>query len=51
MVVPGFALTTVVGDLGEAMLGSIKATPRRLLDAGFEFAHKTVSAQLKAALA
>jgi uncharacterized protein (TIGR01777 family) len=50
MVVPGFALTTVVGDLGEAMLGSIRATPRRLLDAGFEFEHPTVSEQLAAAL-
>jgi uncharacterized protein len=50
MAVPGFALTTVVGDLGEAMLGSIKATPRRLLEAGFAFSHPTVSDQLSAAL-
>jgi uncharacterized protein len=48
--VPGFALTTIVGDLGEAMLGSIRATPRRLLEAGFEFAQPTISEQLAAAL-
>ncbi|MBA2558941.1 MAG: TIGR01777 family protein [Propionibacteriales bacterium] len=50
MVVPGVALTTVVGDLGEAMLGSIKATPRRLLEAGFQFSHPTIADQLQAAL-
>jgi uncharacterized protein (TIGR01777 family) len=48
--VPGLALTTVVGDVGRAMVGSIRATPRRLMDAGFQFAHPTVGDQLAAAL-
>ena len=48
--VPGFALTTVVGDVGRAMLGSIKAVPHRLLETGFTFAHPSISDQLAAAL-
>lgn len=48
--VPGFALTTVVGDVGRAMLGSVKAVPRRLLEAGFTFAHPTIADELAAAL-
>ncbi len=49
--VPGFALTAAVGDLGEAMLGSLRVTPRRLLEAGFEFDDPTVADQVSAALA
>jgi uncharacterized protein (TIGR01777 family) len=48
--VPGFAVTAVVGDVGRAMVGSIRAVPRRLLDAGFAFAHPTISDELEAAL-
>lgn len=50
LAVPGFAVTTVVGELGKAMLGSIKAIPQRLLEAGFTFAHPTIGDQLRAAL-
>jgi uncharacterized protein len=48
--VPGLALTTVVGDVGRAMVGSIRAIPRRLMDAGFQFAHPTVADQVAEAL-
>ncbi len=48
--VPAFAMTTVVGDLGRAMTGSIRATPRRLIDAGFAFSHRTIADQVGAAL-
>ena len=50
LAVPRFAVTTVVGELGKAMLGSIRATPQRLLEAGFAFAHPTIGDQLRAAL-
>ena len=50
LTVPRFAVTTVVGELGKAMLGSVKATPQRLLDAGFTFAHPTIGDQVRAAL-
>lgn len=48
--VPAVAMTAVVGDLGRAMAGSIRATPRRLTDAGFTFAHPTIAYQVEAAL-
>jgi NAD dependent epimerase/dehydratase family enzyme len=49
--VPGFAIRAIAGDdLSVQLLGSIRARPRRLLDAGFEFAHPTVRDQLEAAL-
>ena len=51
MVVPGFAVRAVAGDLGEAMLGSVKAAPRRLLEAGFEFHHPSIADQVHSALA
>lgn len=49
--VPGFALRTVGGELGRAMVGSLRAVPRRLLDTGFVFEHPTVEAQVRAAFA
>lgn len=49
--VPGFAIRLAAGDLAGEVLGSIRATPRRLDDAGFEFAHPTIDAQLEAAFA
>jgi uncharacterized protein (TIGR01777 family) len=48
--VPGFAVAGVAGDVGRAIVGSVKATPDRLLAAGFEFAHPTIGDQLAAAL-
>jgi uncharacterized protein (TIGR01777 family) len=48
--VPGPALTSVAGDVGRAMLGSIRARPRRLLEAGFVFEHPTISDTLAAGL-
>ncbi len=48
--VPAFALKRIAGDLSTEFLGSVYATPKRLQDAGFEFAHPTVAQQLDAAL-
>jgi uncharacterized protein len=49
--VPGFAIRTIAGqDLSVQLLGSIRAQPRRLLEAGFEFRHRTIGDQLDAAL-
>ncbi len=50
MRVPAFALERVLGDLSGEMLGSLKVTPRRLLESGFEFAHPDLESQLRAAL-
>ena len=50
--VPGFAVRAITGsDLSVQLLGSIRAHPRRLLEAGYEFQHATVGDQLDAALA
>lgn len=49
--VPAFALKAVAGELSSEVLGSIRASPRRLLQAGFEFSHPTIGDQLDAALA
>jgi uncharacterized protein (TIGR01777 family) len=49
--VPAFALKTVLGDLSGEVLGSIKARPRRLQEAGFAFAHPDLTSELAAALA
>jgi uncharacterized protein (TIGR01777 family) len=51
LVVPSFALKPLGQDPSRELLGSINAFPRRLLDAGFEFAHPTAADQLHAALA
>nr|MBA3265908.1 TIGR01777 family protein [Nocardioidaceae bacterium] len=40
--VPAFALKKIVGDLSSELLGSVRAIPKRLEGAGFEFAHPTV---------
>lgn len=47
--VPAFALKTAVGELSNEMLGSMRAVPRRLIEADFAFAHPTVDAQVDAA--
>lgn len=49
MRVPGFAIRLAAGELSGEVLGSIRATPRRLDEAGFEFAHPTIDAQIAAA--
>jgi uncharacterized protein (TIGR01777 family) len=49
--VPGFAMRLAAGELSGQVLGSIRATPRRLDEAGFEFAHPTIETQLDAAFA
>jgi uncharacterized protein (TIGR01777 family) len=48
--VPRFAVRAITGNaLSQQVLGSIRARPRRLLDAGYQFRHPTVSDQLEAA--
>lgn len=49
LTVPSFAVKIGAGELSGEVLGSIRATPRRLDEAGFEFEHPTVDAQLEAA--
>jgi uncharacterized protein len=50
MRVPSFALRAALGDFGATLTGGVRAAPRRLLEAGFEFAHPTIQQQLEAAL-
>jgi NAD dependent epimerase/dehydratase family enzyme len=50
--VPAFAIRAVAGDdLSPQVLGSIRARPRRLLDAGYEFEHSTIRDEMDAAFA
>jgi uncharacterized protein (TIGR01777 family) len=52
MPVPGLAIRTVAGDdLAVQLLGSIRARPRRLLEAGYEFENPTIRDQVDAAFA
>ncbi|MFN3243419.1 MAG: TIGR01777 family oxidoreductase [Planctomycetota bacterium] len=48
--VPRFALRLLFGDLADVLLGSQRARPHRLLEAGFEFAHANLDTALTAAL-
>jgi uncharacterized protein (TIGR01777 family) len=48
--VPGFAARIALGDFSEDVLTGQRVTPRRLLDAGFEFTHRTLDAALAAEL-
>ncbi|WP_263350071.1 TIGR01777 family oxidoreductase [Acidicapsa acidisoli] len=49
---PAFALRLAFGEMADAaLLASTRAVPKRLLDAGFVFAHPTLSEALAAALA
>lgn len=41
---PAFALRAALGEFAEDILGSQRAVPRRLLDAGFDFQHPTLAA-------
>lgn len=49
--VPAVALNAVLPELSRALLGGVKAAPRRLTEAGFVFSHPNIGAQLDAALA
>ncbi len=48
--VPAFALRIALGDLSVELLGSRRCVPRRLVDAGFEFAHQQIESALAAEL-
>jgi uncharacterized protein len=48
--VPAVALRTALGGLSGELLGSLRATPRRLTEAGFRFDHPDVASMLRAAL-
>jgi uncharacterized protein (TIGR01777 family) len=47
--VPSFAVKLLGDDIAGQVLGSIRAHPKRLLDAGFDFVHPTIDAQVDAA--
>ena len=49
--VPGFALKLPLRDFAEDLLGGQRVVPRRLLDAGFTFAHREFEAALRETLA
>ncbi|MFJ7272897.1 TIGR01777 family oxidoreductase [Kitasatospora sp. NPDC098663] len=48
--VPEAVLKVVLGELAVEVVGSHRVVPRRLLDAGFRFAHPNVDAAVRAAL-
>jgi uncharacterized protein len=48
--IPAAVLTTVLGDFAWELLGSNRAVPAKLLDAGFTFDHPTVESAIAAAL-
>lgn len=48
--VPGRPIRLAAGDLADQVLGSRRAVPRRLLEAGFTFTHPDVSSMLTAAV-
>lgn len=50
MPVPGFALKLLFGELSTVLLGSQRARPQRLLDAGFEFEHADLECALRSSL-
>lgn len=43
---PAFAIRLAMGELGNVLLGSQRALPRRLLGAGYEFQFKTIESAL-----
>lgn len=48
---PGFAVSTLFGEMGEEMLlGGVKAVPSKLLKSGFEFESPTITGALKSAV-
>lgn len=50
LTVPALGLKAALPELSKSLLGGVKAAPRRLVEAGFEFSHLTIGAQLDAAL-
>lgn len=48
---PAFALKIALGEMADMLLGGQRATPKRLLAAGYAFKHPTVDEALKAILA
>jgi uncharacterized protein len=48
--VPGIAAKVALGQFAEDVLTGQRAVPKRLLDAGFEFAHPTLESALQAEL-
>lgn len=48
--VPSLPIRTVLGELANQLLGSVRVEPTRLLEAGFTFAHPTLNGRLAAAL-
>lgn len=50
LVVPSFAITTVAGDLGREILGSLRLEPAHLEADGFEFTHPRLEQIIAAAL-
>lgn len=49
--VPSFVLKTVLGEMSQEVLGSLRVLPTRLLASGFTFEHPTLRQALEAALA
>lgn len=47
--VPAFAIKTMLGELSEGVLGSIRVLPKRLLEAGFDFQDPTIMDAILAA--
>jgi len=48
--VPSLVLRAVLGEMSSEVLGSIRARPRRLLEAGFTFVDPTIEDALRSAL-
>jgi uncharacterized protein (TIGR01777 family) len=48
---PAFGVKLMLGDFGRDLLGGQRVVPRRLLDAGFEFAHPSFEPALREVLA
>ena len=51
MVAPAFGVRLAFGDFGKDLLGGQRVVPRRLLDAGFSFAHPSFEPALRDVLA
>jgi NAD dependent epimerase/dehydratase family enzyme len=48
---PSFAVSLLFGEMGEeVLLGGTRATPKKLLDSGFQFLHPTVEDTVRSAI-
>jgi uncharacterized protein (TIGR01777 family) len=48
---PGFAVSLLFGEMGEEiLLGGTRATPKKLVDSGFQFSHPTVVEAVQSAV-